>query len=106
MEAYLALKQVVAKWCMLLEVMHTAVYCMMLLLARPLRLRSEHIVLSQGLLSVIASNMCSVTKHAAKANVSLGMSPWLAVLMGSVLCVLCFVIVMLTVVTITKNGYE
>ena len=57
MEAYLALKQLVAKWCMLLEVMHTAVYYIMLLLARPLRLRSEHIVLSQGWLSVIASSI-------------------------------------------------
>ena len=106
MEAYLAQEQLAAKWCMLLGVMHTAVYYMMMLLAGPLRLRSEHVLLSRGLLSILASSMCSVTKDAAKASVSLGMSPWLAVLVGSVPCVLWFVIVLVGVVTITQKGYE
>ena len=88
MEAYLAQEQLAAKWCMLLGAMHTAVYYMMLLLAGPLCLLSKHVVLSHRLLSTIASSMRSVTKDADKASVSLGMSTWLAVLVGSVPCVL------------------
>ena len=57
-------------------------------LVGPLHLHYNQVALSHGLLCIIASKMCSVTKDMTKASVSIGMSLLKAVLMGSLACML------------------
>ena len=59
-----------------------------------------------GLLSIISSKMCSVTKNITKASVSIGMSPLKAVLMDFLACVLGFVDVLLVVIITSRSSHE
>ena len=60
----------------------SAAFYTLLLLVRPLCLCSKHIVLSDGLLRIIAIRIRSVTKDMARASVSMDLSLVKARLMG------------------------
>ena len=106
LQADLPEEQLAVRWCVIPGVVITAAFCTHVLPVEPLRLHSEHIVLSHGPLRIFASSMCSVTEDVAKASVAKVMSPLKAMLMGLPACMLWSVVVLLVVFSTTQSGYE
>ena len=106
LQADLPEEQLAVRWCVIPGVVNTAAFCTHVLPVEPLRLHSEHIVLSHGPLRIFASSMCSVTEDVAKASVAKVMSPLKAMLMGLPACMLWSVVVLLVVFSTSQSGYE